>query len=349
MDHGNRMSEQMHTIRDCLHEHGRNMPSPAEMHRLAKPTVSVVMAVYNAAAYVERSVRSVIDQTFTDLELICVDDGSSDNSVEVLQVCASMDSRIRIIRNSHQGAGAALNAGLDAAIGRYVAFLDNDDAYHPRTLELAVSALQKENVDIVVWDYSEIGEDEFKVAPFAPIYHLPDVQTIHDHIGFVRGNSHIAFWCKLYRREVVADVRFETDIIHADIVFFYRLFSKSGLSVGHLPLVLHHYCVRAGSIVHSRWNERKAVDKVLLLERIRRYVQDNETIWPRIRKEAFPDHVWSIFKLMRRVPAVRYAVLHSMKRLLGNGTFRWNDLPLRRRIRMWLAFSIWHCKERNCK
>lgn len=111
-------------------------------NHLPPPAVSIIMAVYNGAAYVGRSIRSVIDQTFTDFELICVDDGSSDSSVEVLQYWALRDNRIRIIQNSHQGACATLNAGLDAATGQYVAFLDNDDAYHPRTLELAVHALQ---------------------------------------------------------------------------------------------------------------------------------------------------------------------------------------------------------------
>lgn len=311
------------------------------------PTVSIIMAVFNAAAYVGRSIRSVLAQTFTDFELICVDDGSSDNSVKVLQEWALHESRIRVIQNPHQGACATLNAGLDAATGRYVAFLDNDDAYHPRTLELAVSALEQNHLDIVIWDRVEVDENGCEAVSFAPLNQIPDVEAIQDYVGWGRGDHHVAFWCKLYRSEVIADVRFETRIVYGDLLFFWKIFSKPGLSVGHLPIALHWYCVRPGSVIHSPMDERKAIDKVRALEYIHGYVASDEALWSRIRREVFPDRVWSIFKMMRNNPAARNVLLASMKRILASGTFHWDDLPLRRRIKMRLAFSVWSFKRRT--
>lgn len=313
---------------------------------LPPPAVSIIMAVYNGASYVGRSIHSVIDQTFTDFELICVDDGSQDNSVEVLQYWALRDKRIRIIQNSHQGAGATLNAGLDAAIGRYVAFLDSDDAYHPCTLQLAVHALQQNHLDIVVWDRVEVDENGCDIVSFDPIGQIPSVEIIDDHIGFGRGDHHVAFWCKLYRSEVVADIRFDAGVVYEDLMFFWKIFTKPNLIVGHLPMALHWYCIRPGSIIHSPMDERKAIDKVRALEYIRKYVENDKASWFRIRREVFPDRVWSIFKIMRNVPNVRNALLVHMKRIFANGTFCWNDLSLRRRIKMRIAFFVWSCKRK---
>lgn len=315
-------------------------------NHLPPPAVSIIMAVYNGAAYVGRSIRSVIDQTFTDFELICVDDGSSDSSVEVLQYWALRDNRIRIIQNSHQGACATLNAGLDAATGQYVAFLDNDDAYHPRTLELAVHALQQNNLDIVVWDRIEVDENGCDIVSFDPINQIPSVKIIDDRIGFGCGDHHVAFWCKLYRSEVVDSIRFETDIVYGDLLFFWKIFSKEDLFVGHIPMALHWYCIRPGSVIHSPMDECKAVDKVRALEYIRKYVENDEALWFRIRREVFPDRAWSIFKIMRNVPNVRNSLLVHMRRIFANGTLCWNDLPLRRHIKMRFAFFVWSCKRR---
>ncbi|TWU20715.1 putative glycosyltransferase EpsE [Novipirellula galeiformis] len=113
------------------------------MHRDDQPEVSVVIPVYNASAYLAEAVESVLRQTFTDWELVAVDDGSSDNSLEILRGFESQDSRIKVLPLTHRGIAGTRNAGIHAAQGEYLAALDNDDIMCPRRLEVQVDFMRK--------------------------------------------------------------------------------------------------------------------------------------------------------------------------------------------------------------
>src|SRR5215510_618603 len=103
------------------------------------PPVSVIMPTFNRADTIKRAIRSVQAQTFTDWELIVVDDGSTDNTVALIEGC---DPRLKLIRQENQGTAGARNAGLHASAGSYIAFLDSDDEWLPHHLELCVGFLE---------------------------------------------------------------------------------------------------------------------------------------------------------------------------------------------------------------
>lgn len=123
--------------------------------------VSVIVPVYNALNYLEDSINSILSQTLKEVEIIFVDDGSSDGSYEMLENYAKKDSRIRVIRQKNAGAGAARNNGLKYAKGEYLSILDADDFYEPDMLEKSYNAALKYNADIVVFDcdyYDDISK-----------------------------------------------------------------------------------------------------------------------------------------------------------------------------------------------
>ncbi len=124
------------------------------------PEFSVVIPSYNHAAYIAEAVQSVLSQTQPDLELIVVDDGSTDNSLEVLSRFS--DPRLRVITQANQGAHAAINRGLEAAAGEYLAILNSDDAYHPQRLEKAAIALAADPQPGLVGSYIEIIDSQGK-------------------------------------------------------------------------------------------------------------------------------------------------------------------------------------------
>ena len=112
--------------------------------------VSVIIPVYNAKAYIEQCIQSVLFPCIVSAEVICVDDGSTDGTMEILQKLAEQDSRVRVYSIPHGGAGAARNAGMRYASGEFLAFLDADDFFEPNVLDLAWNKAQVENLDVVV-------------------------------------------------------------------------------------------------------------------------------------------------------------------------------------------------------
>ena len=110
--------------------------------------VSVVIPVYNSEKYLEKCLDSVLASTFSDLEILCVDDGSGDRSMEILRAYVHKDPRIRILAQDHQFAGAARNAGIKAATGRYIHFLDSDDEIMPDAYEKLAEAAEASRADV---------------------------------------------------------------------------------------------------------------------------------------------------------------------------------------------------------
>ena len=114
------------------------------------PLVSVIIPVYNVSPYLRESLDSVISQTYTNLEIIAVDDGSTDDSGRICDEYAEKDTRIKVIHQANRGLSAARNAGLNAMTGEYVAFLDSDDALYPEMVECMVKGMEKNAADIAV-------------------------------------------------------------------------------------------------------------------------------------------------------------------------------------------------------
>ena len=108
--------------------------------------ISVILPVYNCQEYIEKSITSVLNQTFSDFELIIVNDGSTDNTSEIISQFT--DSRVKIINQSNQGPGAARNNALKIAEGDYIMYLDSDDWFCPNALEVAYSQINKFNADL---------------------------------------------------------------------------------------------------------------------------------------------------------------------------------------------------------
>ena len=113
------------------------------------PKVSVIIPVYNVEAYLRQCLDSVVNQTLKDIEIICVDDGSTDGSAAILKEYATKDERIKILTQSNSGAGAARNAGIARATGEWITFSDADDWIEPDAIEKMVAAAQREDADCV--------------------------------------------------------------------------------------------------------------------------------------------------------------------------------------------------------
>lgn len=185
--------------------------------------ITIIVPVYNSEQYLSMCLNSIIIQTYNNIEIICVDDGSTDNSIKILQEYAANDHRIKIVHNKNGGVSAARNSGLDIAKGEYVLFVDSDDWIEKSTCELAVHKMEDQAVDIVMWSYiRERGNESKKKIIFDRdvIFEDKDIrEKLHRRMIGIIGKelSHpenadalCTVWGKLYKRSILSsnDIRF---------------------------------------------------------------------------------------------------------------------------------------------
>ncbi len=184
--------------------------------------ISVIIPVYNAEKYLARCLKSVINQTFKDIEIICINDVSSDNSAEILNEYSKKDERIKVINNSeNMGAALSRNAGIDAAKGEYIYFIDADDYIDEKYLEGMFSVIEREKCDIV-FNAAILSESSGNSTPYKhPSMpevdfggrYFDNITTIHDLPCFI--------WARIYRKSFLDKHNLRFLDIHAtdDVVF----------------------------------------------------------------------------------------------------------------------------------
>lgn len=210
----------------------------------ANAKVSVIVPVYNVEAYLRRCLDSIAAQTFRDWECILVDDGSSDASGAICDEYAANDSRFTVLHQANGGAAAARNAGLDAAIGEWVLFVDADDWIEPILLETALKLAEENDVDLVQWnmafftDIKEMGQGEKRVAGefnfiLQPTYFEPSM------------------WAKVFKKTFAHTVRFPEGVaLSEDRLFSLRMYLACAKCF-YVEKVLYHYYMRSTSASHS--------------------------------------------------------------------------------------------------
>ena len=210
--------------------------------------ISVIIPVYNVASYLEKCVKSVIAQSYTDLEIILVDDGSNDGSSEICDELKEIDSRIVVIHQENQGLSVARNTGLDRATGEWIAFLDSDDWIEKEAYEVLLSLAENYKADItsclsrVVYS----GEAEKETNDSGDIFDYDSLESIISELR-KKERLRVEVWNKIWRRQLIGDVRFVPGQVSEDIHFDRLVFLKAGRIV-HVDKTLHNYLVgRQGS------------------------------------------------------------------------------------------------------
>lgn len=180
------------------------------------PKVSVIMPIYNSAEFLREGLDSILNQTLTDIEIVCVDDGSKDNSLEILREYEKKDSRVRVVEQENQGAGAARNHGMSYARGEYLSFLDSDDFFERDMLKDAYDAAHADEADVCVFDADLFDHTTKEYKPCTWAFrrqYFPGHQPFSPLEEGVRDNIFRMFngwpWDKLYRREFVERIHLE--------------------------------------------------------------------------------------------------------------------------------------------
>lgn len=229
------------------------------------PLVSIIIPVYMVEKYLHQCIDSVINQTYENLEIILVDDGSTDRSPEICDEYAKKDIRIKVIHQPNVGLGATRNVALDIACGKYLAFVDSDDYVDENWINCVVELLEKNNFDAVIYEANIVdANDSFKEIRFH-VYDEPTRETafkvfekiITDKIG-----SQV--WKAIYRREAWQGVRFPVGRLYEDMPTVYKVYANMVNDVIFLPKPLYYYRMNDKGISLSKDNNDRRAYHIFL-------------------------------------------------------------------------------------
>lgn len=208
--------------------------------------ISVIVPVYNMECYLEKSLETIVNQSYHNLQIILVNDGSTDGSLAICQKYAKIDNRIQIISQRNKGVAAARNTGLAAVRGNYIGYIDPDDFAEPNMIMDLYRALTTSGADISVCGYEMFGENgrrrffssnrEVRLSPEEFLKSILTEETVGNYL-----------WNKLYKAALWENIRFSEGKIYEDLEVMYQLVLRCNC-VQVIPAVLYHYRQRLDSL-----------------------------------------------------------------------------------------------------
>ncbi len=266
--------------------------------------ISIIVPVYNAEQYLSCCVDSLLNQTYTDLEIFLVDDGSTDQSAAICDNYAKIDGRVQVIHQKNAGVSAARNAGLTLARGEYIAFADADDFMGADQCETLVHLMQRANAQMAIcgfcYEYSNgVAEAKCKES-------VEKVMTAHEAIGQMLMadlfEGHL--WDKLFCRSLLTDLSFDPTIcIHEDMLMVYR-YLKRCQTVVYSSEPKYHYYIHKESACQGKFTP-KFLSSLYAVE----------TMQQDIKKEGEKDlSLWIDVKYVRTCLSILLKLIHNPQR-----------------------------------
>lgn len=254
--------------------------------------ISVVVPIYNTVSYLHRCLASIAKQTYRNLEIICIDDGSTDGSGTLADRFAEQDERFVVRHKENGGESSARNAGLRLVTGDYVAFVDCDDWLEPDMYEQLVKALVENDADMAACSYSkDTGDFVEPAVNLGPLKH--GVWNQYDLLRYVyqrdayRGVTGY-IWCKLYKKEILLDnagnwIPFREDIVlGGDILYFAEAALNTERAI-YIDRPYYHYIQRDTSGFHSvdenKWKDMITTYQLLLKRLMKSGIPEDIMIW----------------------------------------------------------------------
>lgn len=243
--------------------------------------VSVIIPVYKAEKYLPMCVDSVLNQTYQNLEVILVDDGSPDNCPAICDEYARKDKRIRVIHQKNAGLSAARNAGIDICTGDYLTFLDSDDALHVEFVSRLLTACEENDAEIAVGDFMKATAEEYMPKITAPLEKKP-VRVVDGREANMMLYRKWSEWVrmimasvKLYRRELFAHERYPAVKLHEDEALTYKLLYRCK-RVALVDAKMYFYTDNPSGLMANRFTPERMTMLDILDERLAFYAENGE-------------------------------------------------------------------------
>ena len=226
---------------------------------MTTPLISVIVPVYRVEEYLERCVKSILSQTYENLEVILVDDGSPDQCPAICDACAEKDARVKVIHQENKGLSGARNAGIDAASGEYLAFVDSDDYVSPHFIEELYQLLQDTGCAIGQCRFSYVKGDGLVEESDSAFCIYRGESLMEQLYGpEEKATCFVVAWNKLYRAELFKEtgIRYPEGRIHEDEATTYRLFHEAK-KLAFLDRALYGYYTENGGSITSVFSAKR--------------------------------------------------------------------------------------------
>lgn len=238
--------------------------------------VSVIVPVYNVEEYLVKSVDSILNQTYENLEIILVDDGSTDMSGAMCDSFKEQDGRIKVIHKKNGGLSDARNAGLEIATGDYIGYVDSDDWAEPDMFELMVTNCEKYGADVAACRYSKVYKNLTVNESTDLILHMTRDEALETYIcENVERPIYNSVWSKLFKRDLVKDYRFPVGKKSEDIMYTTKAFCNMNSCV-YIDKALYNYvCDREGSIMAVKNGKHMLEDELPFFREGVEYIREH--------------------------------------------------------------------------
>lgn len=300
--------------------------------------LSYVIPVYNVEAWLPRCLDSVLAQDVPEAEIVCVNDGSTDGSRQILEAYAARESRIRILDQANAGLAAARNAGLEVCRGDAVLFVDSDDALPRGSARTMVAALERTGADLVVAERLAATASSEKFGQYVSSTVTAEVVTVRSGLKTLKrviGGSRMrsSAWNKCYRRSVLEGVRFHPGILFEDWPFLMLVLFKASRTA-FVDAFCYVYWKGGSSIVRSPFDERKARSYEAGIRDVMAACPTGSS-WRRqaLRRCAIAAAMM-INKTFKADAALRPVVRAICANLRQDGCLRYRDMPLKSLLRL---------------
>lgn len=306
---------------------------------ITSPKVSIIVPIYNVEKYIAKCLDSIVKQDMSDIEIIVVDDGSTDSSVEICEQYVSLDNRIRLIHQENQGLSMARNNGIDIATGEYIGFIDSDDWIKPDMYSTLYNNAAEHDADISMVNFNYVMPSGEHI-PFANENTGTKVfEGIYKVAHNVRTTNNFA-WNKLYRKSLFENIRFPKGKTFEDIFTMYRLIDVANKIVVSSESK-YYYVRRDDSITLSSFNMSHIDNIEAYIERYRYISAKYPKFESTCRKQIFTSVIWVMGKLYMTGDTELYnKVSAHIKDMVHEFDYNSCGLSLEHKNRLETYFSI---------
>lgn len=224
------------------------------------PKVSIIIPVYNSENYISKCLDSVLNQTFDDIEIICIDDGSTDKSFNILNKYNIKEKRIILLTQENKGQGEARNKALDIAKGEYIYFLDSDDYIEPNLIEECIKKFNETNADLICFNTEVFGDTSSRLFKRTEKYALLKFCGLLTLTGEIRDTLNVYLWNKMFKNDIIQKykLRFPNDLYYEDISFsksYFLMTNKIYMDMRRF----YHYRIHENSIMTKTYKQNYAI------------------------------------------------------------------------------------------